>query len=475
MYSGGKLGPVTASPAMWILNYPNYTGGTTGDSIFFATSAASVGGSETMFKLVDIYNTSGPTVAWHASATFNGDAAPTFNLDGSQVYFASAEGVQCFLTTNPATLGGAPMPCQGGTWPSSPNTYVPDSSPWFDYVSGNVFFTNPQGIHLEVDGKTGAMVWGFDDGSNSSHSSPLVTAGFMYVGDDSGNFYRIAPGAMATAQTTYNVCGGKCADSNSAVLSPPTADNDKQLVFVVANGTVFQFPMTGTWDSTTVKTVSLGASGAPTYSMAVPDITGQALYVGYNNRVYRVPYPFTGSQVATVLEGTNADISHPESSPTFYNGSVYVGDGSGTVEQLGCLTAGVPSVLAVSPNYGVTVDSTPLVDFLNGNIIFGYTNSAGNGGLVQLAQNGATWGMGSCGMWTHCATAGCGMGACVPSASCPSTAKPPSAFWVSNGGGTGTGANGWTLGTSICGWDTAGTTPAGPPNVTYGYLVNETF
>ena len=59
---------------------------------------------------------------------------------------------------------------------------------------------------------------------------------------------------------------------------------------------------------------------------------------------------------------------------------------------------------AVTSVYGATVDSSPLVDYMNGNIVFGYSTSAAAGGLVRITQAGG-WG---CGGKAACASAGCG-------------------------------------------------------------------
>ena len=93
------------------------------------------------------------------------------------------------------------------------------------------------------------------------------------------------------------------------------------------------------------------------------------------------------------LKGANADLGYPKSGPISFNGHVYVGDGGGYVDRYNASTFALENV---TPRYGTTIDSVPLVDFTAGNIYYG-TNGVGNanmavnpsgGSWVQLAQ---TW------------------------------------------------------------------------------------
>jgi hypothetical protein len=169
------------------------------------------------------------------------------------------------------------------------------------------------------------------------------------------------------------------------------------------------------------------------WSSPVVDGAG-TLYAGFSNSVFRAAYPLSGSALTgALLYGRGTASAAPLSSPTIYNGAVYVGDPAGMAERYSCLTrASAPALDSVTVAYGSTVDSTPVVDYVNGNTVFGYTTAGGTGGLVQITQLGG-WG---CGSQASCAAAGCGTGSvCAPATGCVPDMVPPSAVWLSGGGG----------------------------------------
>jgi hypothetical protein len=455
--------PVNATPALWIANYPNSSAT---DAIYFGTDTTA---GPNFFKLTNIYQAS-PTVAW--SATTAGGlhrGAVTLSRDGSKVYALDRMGnLYCFAAASGGRCAGWATQSTGTGQP------VNGTGPWLDYGSNSIYVASGSFI-FKFDAGTGNEPWAFNVSANLS-SSPLAFGGFVYFGSDTGRFHRLHdPGATPPAPSdlsTWVLCPSLPCAPAWQVAAGPSGDVATGHVYIAANGTVFEFPLgTATWAPSAQ--LSLNDAGVVVASSPMLDRTNGQLYVGYESQLYQMPYPLVAGSfpLGTFLYGQGSSNPSPIGSPLVYNGAVYTGDGAGYAEKYECMSRGLgPQLSAVTTQYGLTVDTTPVVDFANGNIVFGYATSGGTGGLVQITQAGG-WG---CGTLQNCTPAGCGGNACKPALACVPAGIPPDVIWVSAGGGTGS-AGGFVLDLSF------GVGNLGPPvstgNETFflGSFASETF
>ena len=418
-------GPVNADVAIVTNNYPSSS---PTDAIF----VAAVSGTPNFYALTNIYAAT-PTKSWTATTLggVNGSAVET-SADGSKVYtIDTSNHIYCFVATN-----GAACPNWAGQFQFVATATIGRSAMWIDYAANAAYWGDTSGVlyKLGLDHPGNQLYWTYKVGTAAINSSPIELNGYVYVGDDAGNMYRIQdPGSTTpTNVSVYSACSGRC--SGSPQVSDPTADSAAGLVFFAGNGSLFQFPLgAGPWTPT--GTLSLNMPAAQNSSPPAVDGAG-TLYVGYYNALFRAPYPFTSAPpVGATLYGKGSPTTSPKSGPTIFNGSLYIGDATGMAELFSCPgRVSAPAFSATTTVYGSTVDSTPLVDYVNGNVVFGYTNGAA-GGLVQITQAGG-WG---CGSQAACASAGCGTGSvCEPAMGCVPDTIPPSVPFASGGGGVAT-------------------------------------
>jgi hypothetical protein len=455
-------GAVTSTVALWVANYPNPD---PADALFVATKGAKV------YKLSNLYQPA-PTLIWTASTPAPVDvSAVALSLDGQSVYALDTSGnLSCFA----AATGGQ---CSGWTAGSvAGGTPVSLVSPWVDYASGDVFFNDNGGGLVRVDGAHGTVRWRASVSTTAMRSSPIVYNGFVYTGDDFGSYLRIrdtgaTPPGPADVERTL-LCAAPACSPSWAVAGGGAIDVGSGHLYVAAGGQVIELPLTGTWAPS--GSINLGiTSSAPVYSYPGLDESSNQLYVAYGNTLFQMPFPFPILTWNSVfLFGGGADASWPRSSPVPFNGRVYLGDGAGYAEQYGCLAAmgTPPGLMAVTQRYGISVDTTPLIDYLNGNTVFGYSTSGGGGGVVQITQAGG-WG---CGLQFSCASAGCGMGACAQYSSCSPVVVPGTAPFLAGGGGPLQVPGGPELNVSIASAHGVAVAPSGEI-VTFGYFSEDIY
>ena len=273
-------GPVNSTAGIVLNAYPDSS---PNDAIYFGAQS----GSPNFYMLTNVYATS-PTVGWQATTGGLDGSAVAITADGSRVLVVDLTGkLFCFA----ATTGGV---CSG--WAAQSVSYahaVSWSSPWIDYAGNNLYYADLTGLLYKVDVATGALVWSSAITTAAIHSSPLFTGGNVYVGDDSGYFYRVQdPGT--TAPTAANIakvqdCSGGGCTALAAATASPTADIGSGLLYFAGNGSLFEFSLGGgTWAPTA--TVSFNMSSGTNWSSPVVDGAG-TLYAGFYNSVFRAAYP----------------------------------------------------------------------------------------------------------------------------------------------------------------------------------------
>lgn len=439
---------VTLTPAL--IN-PSYPSSSTNDTIYFGADTS----RGTNFYAVNGLGGSSPATAWSyaASGAFDGSWV---TLDGNnQVYAEDSTGaLYCFGGSPTATDAGVTSASLCTGWSSQSYTTGNGSSltsPWWDFDTNAVFFADGAGILHKIAVTTGtptgvnagAQIWSLNLNSflpsncNGSacptfgiRSSPVVYNHIIYVGNDGGAFFQITdPATGTTAPTSVAsewLCGSGSVTTTGcgsawSVLNAATLDTAKSEIYAAANGEVFEYPLQKPPTATHDHAVSLGASGSGIYSSPTVDNTNLFLYVGYNNQLHKIPYPFTATtaDLATTLAGTGPDATYPRSSPLPFNGRVYIGNGAGFEEEYQCVgsasgsfkaaivgqTQPVSLVTGSGNESATSVDSTGIVDFLNGNVDFGVTadptSGSLTGGVAEYAQTSA-WGCGPSGAGTTC-------------------------------------------------------------------------
>ncbi len=414
--------PVTASPAVYGATWVEGSSPSALDKLFFGVNGSSgiTGGVYTstgapttatganFFALTNLYAGSGsPVLAWSATLSSGGIDRTGISLspDATKVYALDTSGVLHCLTT---ATGAA---CS--TW----STYaaacaVHGSSPWVSYSTGDLYFGDDCGWAYHISGSTGTAIWKVQPGASASfqtkfESSPVVVNGYVYIGDDYGQLFRLTDSGPPVANTStvavFDVCSaiGQTAPCPNgfpsgsgpwAIRAPIAFDTTGEHAYVVANDYVFELNGNGgNWAQTASSPKHLqsgvnGTTNGPMSSSAVLDYTNKYLYAALNSRLFKIAYPFTGSATAGVYtaalaEGTGT--ANPIADPLPYNSVTYVGDIAGYTERFDCTTSpGANAVDGVTANVGSSISASGVLDYSTGNVNFGVTTSSG-GGLMQ--------------------------------------------------------------------------------------------
>jgi outer membrane protein assembly factor BamB len=391
--------PVHGTPALFVL-------GTQGDPNDRLFAYGNVGGSNYLAAVNDLYATS-PSIAWYIPLDSEVDgSAISISVDGGLIFAVTKAGT-VYAVDNTVSVPQAPK------WTYSLPNSVSWASPWLDFQSTpNSLYLADEGIangskrggHVtKLDASTGAMRWISRVCAKPIHSSPIVWNNIVWVGCDDGQLYRLDPATGDAYSPATNLCANPAScGTNDAIYSGPAIDVSNNRLILGVNNRVIQIdisPTTGC--STGNQACAFSARSLPTsaifYSSPVIDAAGGYVYASFNNKLWRAPYTaangITDDFSGKSLKGSNANQGYPKSGPMVFNGHVWVGDGGGYVNRFSSIDF---SSEAVTPRYGTTIDTTPVVDYLGGNIYYG-TNGAGNantpvnpnsGSWVQLTQ---TW------------------------------------------------------------------------------------
>lgn len=400
-----------------------------------------------------------------------------FNIAGSKLYALSQTGkLFCFAVPAGGPVGGAATrasACAGWTDYTGGST-VTVSSIWPVYdgtgAVTTLYFGDDSGKIHKVNGTSGATQWGANGGTINSPATqlgpPVVMTdtttlnNVIYVGDNRGRYFRLVDtGSTPTtaSPSSYDLCGGgpgSCATNYWGVVTSPTIDATAQLSYVASGGRIFEFPVSSsaTWAPNQPAKILIASPTAQIYSNPILDPDNNWLYVGHNNRLYKVKYPFDGSTstniYSTTLQKSGPDASYPRGQALPYLGKVWIGSGTGTdgnglAEQYGCgstANATAPALQARSLlTYGAYVGTPMVFDYETGNVNFGYQNAAGTaGGAVQYKSTGSPdW---DCGTQTSiaglaCGSAGCATG-CAVAGDCPGTNQSTVSCTAPTCGGT---------------------------------------
>ena len=438
--------PVTATPALYLPSYPSSSAS---DTFFFGSTTSR---GTNFFALDNLYGAS-PSLLWQTQLTGSMSGSWVEFDQNHQVYVEDTNGIlYCFA---PGGSAGAAALCNG--W--AKQSYTPTgggngsqyAAPWWSFDQSAVYFGDGAGIlHKVAVGPTngGKETWEINlnsflpstcPGGCSTfqiRSSPIEYAGHIYVGNDAGAFFNITdPGATAPGASQIKgewLCGAPVgtAGCNSAsttawsVVNAASIDVSKSVVYAAVNGTIYEYALNPTvWAHQNAATL-LAGGGFATYSAPILDRTNGYIYTGYNNELYKVSYPFPGTVTSVALAGSGSDGTYPHGSPLAYSGSVFVGNGAGYVERYGCLAqATAPQLTGRTSSYGTEIDSTPVIDFAQNDINFGFSNGLSAGGAVQLpeAAAGFTCGPGGLACATGCGGASVcvnGGGTCCTAADC---------------------------------------------------------
>jgi len=448
--AGAPPEPVTGTPALWIPSYPT-TGPT--DTLFFGAHSST---GPQLLAVNNLYTT--PVSSWAASLTGSGMDGSWIETDGSsppQVYVEDTTGtLWCFTAAAGATCAGWTHQKYPATGSTNGSQYT---SPWWSYDQSALYYADSAGYLTKVSQATGRLVWTINLGTivtptNSSgvatscpggcnafqvRGSPIEYNGHIYIGNDGGAYFNITDPGSATptasnVQATW-LCGSptsvdgcnSTSQTEWSVLNASSIDVSKGVLYTAVAGSVYEFTISSsTWlpdDSVTF----FGGATLPVYSSPILDRTNGNIYVGYNNSLYKITYPLTGSFSSVALQGQGANASYPHSSPLPYSGNVVIGDGAGEVENYGCMTQAnpqAPQLTGVTASYGTTIDSSPIADFVESGINFGYTNGSGGGAAqtsysaINICPGGGTCTNGCGGAGATICTHG---GGCCSSSDCP--------------------------------------------------------
>lgn len=476
--------PVLTAPAV---AGGSFTAGTSADVFAFAVSgtgtARGINGSGQLhagwaaaaadggvFVLTNLYDASTkPDLLTYALDNDTGQRFTTgglvFNSTGTKLYALSASGkLFCFAIPTGGPVGGAATraaACTGWTdYTSGANTTYSGIWPVYDTVGlevSKIYFGDDAGRLNCVNGNDGSACWGAGTlgiPTTSPLGTPIVvydtttSQNVIYVGDNIGRFFRIrdngaSPSSGGADTSSYDLCGsapGTCSTSPWGVVTSATIDTTYNKAYVASGGYVFEFPVSAsaTWQpSATAKTL-LGSATTQMYPNPMLDPDNLWLYQAYNNRLYKVRYPFDGNATSNIystpLQKSGPDSSYPRATPLVYQGTVWLGTGTGTDgdgigEKYQCGGASHNAAPALVSKTAVTYGSevtTPFVfDFETGNVNWGYRNAAGTGGgAVQYKSTGSPdWecpsGQSAIG-GLACGSTGCGVGCSIP-ANCPGT------------------------------------------------------
>lgn len=391
-----------------------------------------------IYVLTDIHQTKPDLLAHALSGSTNetfGSGHLLFNFrSGSanrKLYALSTQGnLYCFVVPagGPQSGNATTMStCSGWTTYAGGNT-VSQSAPWPVYGSNgditDIYFGDDSGYLHRVDGSNGTARYAaarLGNPTNGALSYPVVLDWVIYIGDSLGRFFRVLdtaggsrPDPDASTTASQDLCGsapGTCTAGRWNINTSPTVDVDSAKVYIAAGYQVFEFPLSSsaTWQSSGSKTLETSVDSGTEramYSSPNLDRTNKWLYTGFNNKLFKVKYPFSGTTTSnvysTALQSAGANATFPRSTPLpLARGSytyVYVGtgdnnDNNGRVERYGCVASSVaPGLLGdtyaaeISNNeyYGRRVQTPMIADYRSGNVNFGYEAGASAGGIVQF-------------------------------------------------------------------------------------------
>ena len=349
----------------------------------------------------NLYCTAGtgncPDIAWALPIDSGIDgSAINISIDGSVVYAVSSQGLVYAVDSGTGALLA--------NWPVDVGHAVSWATPWLDFqeTPNALYVADTSGNITKIDVSTARTPWSTKVCS-AIHASPIVWNHIVWVGCDDGRLYRLDPatGAQYGASTNLGVLGS----SNNAIYSGPAIDITNNRLVLGVNNRLIQIDISpttgcGTGSSSCVfqATATIGSS-AIFYSSPFIDVAGGYVYAAFNNRLWRATYTaaggITGAFDSRALTGKSSNLGYPKSGPMAFNGHVWVGDGGGFINRFSSSTFAFE---AATPQYGVSIDTTPVIDVVNGNIYYGtmgtYDATAkkplnpSNGSWVQLAQ---TW------------------------------------------------------------------------------------
>ena len=265
---------------------------------------------------------------------------------------------------------------------------------WVDFATNLLYIGDTSGNLYAMDGDSGTAIAGFPRLLTASalHTFPVVWNGVVWLGNDAGQLLRVDATSGAVLSTT-NLCPGTCG-ADDAVYATPWFDMGREVVIAAANQRMFELSPLGAITATLP--FLTGHPGAVWSSPSVDlDSTPPFAYVGFDNQLFKIAYPITaGSTILSQPTVGTGDVTHPRSSPTLFNGNLFIGDGGGFMDRFvldGSTT--VFAAPAASPQYGSSIDTTCVIDYLTydsttlstGNIYFGASGSA-SGNLVQITR-----------------------------------------------------------------------------------------
>ncbi|HEY2746329.1 MAG TPA: PQQ-binding-like beta-propeller repeat protein [Polyangia bacterium] len=383
--------PINVTPALWV------AGATENNATDRMFAYGGYQGTEYLGAADDLYNAT-PDIAWAETIDSKIDgSAIALTPDGTKVYGVSSKGtVYGFNAADGSRATGFPV---------SLGHTVSWASPWIDFETQPyaLYVADTAGNVTRIDTSTGTKTWS-KNVCSKIHSSPIVWSGVVWVGCDDGQLYRLNPATGALYGQKTNLCARSCT-GNDAIYSAPFIDSINNWLLVGVNNQVVALdisPSGCTTGTTCTPQFATVGSSAIFYSSPFADVAGGYVYIAFNNRLWRAPYdgtksnPITAFQQAShALGGVNNEQGYPKSSPMVFNGHVWVGDGAGYVNRF---SSSDFSFEAVTPQYGATIDTTPLIDIAGGNIYYGtngttttqhghVTVSQNSGSWVQLAQN----------------------------------------------------------------------------------------
>ena len=452
--AGAPPEPITGTPAIYLPNYPSF--GAT-DTLIFG------GHSSTGPQLLAINNLYGaaPTSAW--SATLGGSG-----MDGSWIEFDASHNVYVEDTTGTLWCFQPGNGAQCATWihakyPAGGSANGAQyTSPWWSFDKSAIYFADSAGNLTKVSQTTGNLVWTVNLSTivtpmNSSgvatscpggcasafavRSSPIEYNGHIYVGHDGGAYFNITdPGSSAptaaNVQATW-LCGSPVgaygcnngSTSQWSVVNAASIDVSKGAsgyLYSAVAGSVYEWQLgTTNWYGPS-KLTFFGGATLPVFSSPVLDRTNGNVYVGYNNSLYKITYPLAGTFSSVGLQGHGSNASYPHGTPLAYSGNVFVGDGAGAMEKYGCVAQAnpqAPQLTGITPAYGTTIDSSPISDFSQSGIDFGYTSTS-TGGVAQIAYSALNTCPGGISCNNGCGGAGTTIcivgGGCCANSDCPS-------------------------------------------------------
>ena len=349
--------------------------------------------THSFFALQGLYDAA-PTVAWQNTidSAIDGSAI-ALSPDATKVFGVTQRGtVYGFNTADGSTVAGFPV---------SVGHSVSWSSPWLDFLTQPypLYVGDQQGHITRIDTSTGATVTS-SRLCSAIHSSPIVWNGVVWVGCDDGYLHRLDPLTLAEYPPKTKLCAHASCQTNDAIYSAPFVDGLGNHLLVGVNNQVAVVdidPTTGCTTGTTACPVTIATVGksAIFYSSPFIDFANGYVYVAFNNALWRAGWDGTALTsgfvaAAHALAGRNSDAGYPKSSPLAFNGHVWVGDGGGFVNRYAADTFAFENV---TPQYGASVDTTPLVDVAGGNIYFGTngTTSTTRRGGIRVNRNSGSW------------------------------------------------------------------------------------